>query len=285
MDRRSEGVCFGRYSLVRELRPGRVGRRWLALHQDRQTTHVLHELPTCPDRERRRGLSVHLESLARLRQSHLLPVERFAFLSPGQMWVVTPYTGNQVGLVSLDDLLSQRGGSLGPAESLRAARHVLEASAAAHAAGLAHGGLHGAEILVDPSGSLVVELYGVSRLLEPGWAGERETIADEVRSIVELCYGLLTGVSADEPRITPSRLVRRLDPRWDAWFERGLDPARGFATAEDALGGLPGSSVPEPEPAVVRVRRMLDRFGRGLVGARGAVDADGTYGAGGRREG
>jgi hypothetical protein len=93
---------------------------------------------------------------------------------------------------------------------------------------------------VDRRGSLAIELYGLRRrLLGSGDRPATEVGRDEVRSIVAIGYELLTGLSAEDPRIEATRLIPKLDRRWDEFFAEGLDPLAGFLTAGDALGSLP----------------------------------------------
>ena len=44
---------------------------------------------------------------------------------------------------------------------------------------------------------------------------------------MEIGYLLLTGLRAEEPLIPAARLVPELGRAWNAWLEKGLDPARG----------------------------------------------------------
>jgi hypothetical protein len=104
---------------------------------------------------------------------------------------------------------------------------------------------------------VLLELYGVARVLQGLDHANSELVRDEVRSIVEIAYRLVTGLPADEPRIPASRLARRLPRAFDEWLEEGLHPTAGFQTAEEALSKLPHRR-PEPEPS--RVRTVLGRL-------------------------
>jgi hypothetical protein len=97
------------------------------------------------------------------------------------------------------------------------------------------------EILVDRRGSLLVELYGVARAMDTLARPSLETLRDEVRSVVEIGYQLVTGLRAEHPLIPAGRLVRKLDAGWDQWLARGLDPSGGFDSADGALAALPGA--------------------------------------------
>jgi serine/threonine protein kinase len=231
---------IGPFSLVRPLHAGRLAERWLAVNEGAHSAHVAHRF-RMGDRAEERRLVAAVESLSRLSHQHILPVEQFTLGIAGAAWVVTPFTGSHDGLVTLARLVQDKGGRMPASEVDHALAQLLEAVEYAHECGVQHGELHLDEIVVDRRGSLAIEHYGLQRRLSGSQDLASEVIRDEVRSIVELGYTLLTGLSAEEPRIVASRLIPRLDRRWDEWFEEGLDPMLGFASAAEALGALPGS--------------------------------------------
>jgi len=257
MDMHPERLRFGPYRLLRTLDACPAADRLLALHEKKQTSHVVYRFGVFRDAAERRRFIAAVEPLARLDHSHLLPVEEYSFAADGRGWVVTPYTGSQTGLMSLTRLVADKGGQMSPSETERALTHTLEAAQAAHAVGLAHGPLTTDEVLIDRRGSASVELYGLARRLHPEQGGSDvdSTRALEVRSIVELGYQLLAGMRPSRPHIAPSRLVKRLDRRWDAFFAAGLSGA-GFPTATDALASLPGAAGAPTlvEPGAARPR-------------------------------
>jgi hypothetical protein len=143
-------------------------------------------------------------------------------------------------------------------EAGRALTQLLQALQHAHGEGVYNGPIGIDQILVDRHGCVFIEMYGVQRMLEGLRRGNAELAADEVRSIVEIGYRLITGQTAEEPRIEASRLVRKLDKRWDEWLEAGLDPLGGYRSAEEALREFP--TVREEEPTrVPGVRVVLGR--------------------------
>lgn len=247
---------FGPYRLVRALEPGSVGERWLAVHEVELTSHVVHRLAPRTDKAGQRRFLSAVESVRGIWHSHITPIELFAVCPAGRGCVVTPYTGNQDGLVTLASLLAAKGGRMTPVEAERAVTHVLEAMEHAHAGGVVHGPVNDAELVVDRHGRVSIELYGLARALS-GQAFNSEVVRDEVRSVVEIAYRLITGLGAEEPRIAAGKLVKRLDPAWDAWLERGLDAAGGFESAGEALGMLPSAIESESEPASGPVRLVL----------------------------
>lgn len=255
----------GPYRITRPLARGPLSWRWLAVHERALTTHVIHELIARHDKiERRRFLSA-FEAVAELNHPHLLPVEHVALGPSGRAMLVTPYTGNQEGLITLSGLLQSKGGRMAPSEVDRAMTQLLDAVRFAHSRRRHHGPIALDEVLVDRHGRLFIEFYGMARTLKGLKPGNTELERDEVRSVVEMAYTLLTGLQADEPRIAASRLVKRLDDRWDAWFADGLDPAGGFASADEALTMLPGHRrLVETKISTSSVRKMLGQLSAGL---------------------
>lgn len=247
---------FGPYRMVRPLEPGPLGERWLAVHEVELTSHVVHRFAPRIDKAGQRRFLSAVESVRGIEHAHVTPIEVFAVCPSGRGCVVTPYTGNQDGLVTLASLLAAKGGRMTPVEAERAVTHVLEAMDHAHGAGVVHGALSDAELMVDRHGRVSIELYGLARALA-GLAANSEVVRDEVRSAVEIAYRLITGLAADEPRIAAGKLVKKLDPAWDAWLERGLDPAGGYDTAAEALSLLPSARETEAEPTTGPVRFVL----------------------------
>lgn len=255
----------GPYRIVRPLARGPLSWRWLAVHERDLTTHVIHELIARHDKvERRRFLSA-FDALSELDHTHLLRVDYVSLLHGGRAVLVTPFTGNQEGLITLGGLLDSKGGRMAPSEVDRAMTQLLDAVRFAHARRRHHGPVSLDEVLVDRHGRLFIEFYGMARMLKGLTPGNSELERDEVRSIVEMGYKLLTGLPADEPRIAASRLVKRLDDRWDEWFAEGLDPAGGFASAAEAHDMLPSQRrLAETRISTSPVRKMLGQLSAGL---------------------
>lgn len=257
---------FAQYRLVRPHGAVHGLERWVVLDEQSNTNHMLYRFAPSHDASARRLFSA-VQEMSAVRHTHLLRIESLSFDSQERLCVITPYTGNQDGLVTLGDLLIQRDGKLEPAEAIRCLTHLLEASNAAADAGLDHGPLDTQEILVDRYGSVHIELYGLRSALNPkGTRADR--ITDEVHSIVKIGYRMLVGLEpVAEDRIAPTRVVRKLDRLWDRWFAIGLDPIDGFASAEEALRMLPTNpsaseafaSRPTPRPPV-QIGSMLRRF-------------------------
>ncbi len=260
---------LGPYILTRALPPSELAARWLALHEIEQTSHLLYRFPVCHDKSSRRRFLSAVEIIGQLDHAHVLPIQQFAFDVGGRPWIVTRYPGDAAGLLTLGRLLRDKGGQMAPDEAERAVVQLLEAVDHGQKHGVWHGAVQMDEVFVDRHGSLSVELYGLARLLAwgtgAGGAGEigsdAESVRDEVRSVVEIGYQLITGLRAEAPLIPAGRLVKKLDPAWEAWLGHGLDPSRGFDTPAEAIAALPSRRrATGARPAIVNVRGVLDRF-------------------------
>lgn len=262
-ERSASSLAFGPYELVRELRPARSARRHLALHPELLSHHVAYRFRFEHHRTQRRRFLEAVEKAAALDIPHLLRVEQFSLATSSEAWVISPYTGNHDGLLLLSDLLAVKGGKMEALEVTRVLEQLLEAVGAAHTAGVANGPIQIDEIHVDRSGSLNIELYGISAALT-GDTDPTELRLSELRSIASMAYKLLTGIDAGEDiPIEPTRLVARLDPSWNAFFAEALDPAGGFVTATELLDAIPGRRVPTATPDI-RVR-SVSAFGLGRL--------------------
>lgn len=256
-----EPARFGPYVLVRELSHGPAGERWLALHERDHSSHVVHRASARHDRGSQKRFFDSMERLSTLSHPHLLPIESYAVCPAGRATLVTPYTGNQSGLVTLGSLVELKGGRLSPTEADRALTHVLEGIDYAHRSGIGHGPVSAERVLVDRHGRAAIELYGLERSLRGGLGADAELVRDEVRSVAEIGYRLITGLGAEEPRIAAGRLVKKLSPAWDEWFERGLDGVAGFGSAAEAIEALPSSRRDDVDTSPrVNVLGVLSRF-------------------------
>ncbi len=259
----AEHTAVGPYLLTRPLDPCAFADRYLALHQDDHSSHVAYRIRLHGDRRRLRRFEAAIAACRVLDHEHLLRVED---AQPGQgadFWVIGPFTGDVDGLRTLGKLLREKGGQMNPFEAERALVQILEPMAYAHQPDavlngvrprVVHGPISMDEVLVDRHGRLLIEFYGFARATSVGLtssrADEAESIRDEVRSVVEMGYQLVTGLRAEEPMIPAGRLVKRIDPRLDAWLANGLNVSGGFATAAEALAALPSLTLDlqeEPE--------------------------------------
>lgn len=255
--------AVGPYNLTRELAAGILGPRWLCLHAQDQTSHVLQRFDGLDPHTDDRRFGEALARAAALRHRHLLPIGEFGSDAAFGCWAVTPFTGDQDGILSLERLLRLKGGSMDPPESRRAMEHLLSGVRAGHEAGLVHGpvGLNG--IAVSRGGIAQIEFYSVAELLRPSRKARDELVREEVRSIARIGYQLITGLRVEEPLIPACRVVEGLDPSWDDWFSTGLG-IPGFTTAAHALHALATCRLNFEIPAGRRIPRG---FGPGNAGA------------------
>ncbi|MFO0834667.1 MAG: hypothetical protein U0638_06840 [Phycisphaerales bacterium] len=258
---KQETPTFGSYRLIRRLADAPLGERWIARHELNHTAHTVYRLTKRFDRAAQaRFLSAASEST--YKHPHLLDIQEFAFDLQGRACLVTPFTGNHLGLVTLGSLVEMKGGRMSPSEAERATLHLLGALLHTHASGgPSHGPIAIDEVLVDKHGRAIIELYGLSQRIAASAAPARAMAADEIRSVGQIAYRLLTGLPAEEPMIPAGRLIKKLPEAWDRWFERALDAAGGFESAERAIEQLPSNvKTPEAPAAFPTVRVVLDKF-------------------------
>ena len=258
---------FGPYRLIRPLTLVEGWERYIALHEQDDTDHLVYRHPALRDGPERRRLLEAVRPMCSVRHPHLLGVSAYSFDQQERLCLVTPYTGNQEGLVTLDDLVERRSGRLEVPEVARCVEHLLGAVSAARAAGISGGPVRAERVQVDRRGSLRIELYGL-----PSADRARRGVctgADEVRAIGALAVWLLTGIRQEVPPTTVARIAGRQARVWEDWLETALDPVGGFETPEEALASLPGRDTPPGEavlePVVrpgtsVRFAAMLRRF-------------------------
>ncbi len=230
---------FGPYKLIRSLGCTRGAQRFVVLCSRSDTNYLLYRFDSIANHLHRRRMFDALVSMSTLDHPHLLKIESASYDDHGRLCVITPYTGNHEGLVTLADLLDNRDGKLGVIEAARAVEHLLEASVFAQGRSICNGPVLAQDILVDRYGCLQIELYGYTPHAEGVATPSPMLVADEIRSIVELAYTMITGLPTTGERLDASRVVKRLDRAWDTWFEIGLDPIDGFENAEHALRAMP----------------------------------------------
>ncbi|MDF1808826.1 MAG: hypothetical protein P1U42_03935 [Phycisphaerales bacterium] len=233
---------FGPYKLIRSLGHAHGATRFVVLCDRTDTNYLLYRFNQTGNHKSRRTLFESMIKMSALTHAHLLKIESVSYDDHGNLSVITPYTGNHEGLVTLDDLLSIRDGKLGMIEAIRAVEHLLDASAYAHRNDVVNGTISASDILIDRYGCLQAQFYGfdsLTRCSESSAIASQDRVSDEVRSIVDLGYTMMTGLSTKGERIAPSRVVKKLDRNWDTWFEIGLDPIDGFDSVEHAINALP----------------------------------------------
>lgn len=261
---------LGSLILTKRLGQCAMAQRWLALEEGEQTSHVGYCFPPCHNKADVRRFTAAVEAVASFDNPHALKIESFCVDQASRPWVITPFTGDADGLLTLERLLRTKGGQMHAAEAERALEQLLEAFDLAKSgspearARLHHGPVTLDQVLVDRRGRLVIELFGLQRQLNGLKRGNEELVRDEVRSIVEIGYQLVTGLRAEEPLIPAGRLVKKLDAAWDVWLDYGLDPGAGFESVTDAAAKLPGRAVlSEGRRPIVTVRGVFERLRTG----------------------
>ena len=228
---------IGQYILTRPLQPGPAGSRQLALHDLDSSSHVIHRPALGRDRaEQRRFLSV-LGGLQSRAHPHLLSIEEYGLDGRGHPYIVTPFTGDATGLVTLETLLRAKGGFFSVTEAQQAIVQVLEAIGHATGEGCRHGPLSMDEVLVDRRGRIQLEFYGLRRALHLADMSQDASEPAEVLAVLRLAYQLVTGLIPDEPLISAGRVVPGLEEGLGDWFQTGLH-GPGFRSAAHALSAL-----------------------------------------------
>jgi serine/threonine-protein kinase len=251
---------FGGYRLHETLDEG--GSRVLRAHDVEGGRDVaLRVLPPHDALEagRRDRFLREMPVVARLTEPHLVPVLRYGE-TDGRLFVAMPLVEGE----HLSSVLA-RTGPLDPARAVDLVGQVARALDAAHAAGLVHGALSTADVLLaghgdgDPAGAaaggdvVLLTGLGVPPALGPGQ--EPDPRAD-VQALAGLLFELLTGRPprpAPEPP-APSSLRPDLPPDLDGVVLRGLaaDPgqrwtsAGGMAAAARAVLAVSGVEVSRP---------------------------------------
>ncbi|MDP1660633.1 MAG: hypothetical protein Q8L55_01850 [Phycisphaerales bacterium] len=241
------GVTEHRYTLTRALDETVYGSRHLVLSSEHHTSHLLHRLdrvfPAKPGaRERFERVMVLLQ---RADHPHILRVEEFGWDAELGPFTISDYTGDADGIVTLDRLLTLKGGSLTLEETKRVLEQLMGACAAAHTAGAGgtgvyHGALTMSQVHVDRRGSLLIELYGLNQELVP----TRTAAGDEVRSIAAIGYQLATALLPLRPLIPVEHMIDPVDQTWRDYFLTGLaEGGAGFSTAAHALAAVQGLRI------------------------------------------
>jgi serine/threonine protein kinase len=261
---------FGPYKLIRAIGAAHGADRFVVLCNKTDTNFMLYRFEQLTNAKLRRQIFDRLIHMSTLQHPHLLKINSVSYDDHGRLCVITPYTGNHDGIVTLENLLDHQEGKLGSIEALRATEHLLEACDFAHQNNLINGPIHTSDVLVDRFGCLQVQLYSYGSIQDPHQTQSftrGSLIADEIRSVIELGYTMLTGLSSQAELINPTRVIKKLDRNWDTWFEIGLDPIDGFESFQHALNALPTNddctkhlSIKQSRLPQVHIGSMLRRF-------------------------
>ena len=239
-----------RYVFTRDLDQTPYGSRHLVLSAEHHTSHLLHRLhKVFPDKPgSRERFERIMERLQHADNPHILHVEEYGWDGEGGSGVgaftVSDYTGDADGVVTLDRLISLKGGWMTLEETQRSLEQLMGACAAAHEAGLLHGTLSMSQVHVDRRGSLLIELYGLDQELSPS----KNAAGDEIRSITAIGYQLATGLLPLRPLIPVEHMIEHIDPTWRDFFQTGMGEGgawggAGFSTAAHALAAVRGLRI------------------------------------------
>jgi len=233
---------FGPYKLIRQIGSAHGASRYIVLCNRTDTNYTLYRFEDAQNHQFRRQAFQAFMKMSVIDQPHIHRIISVTYDDRGRLCVITPYTGNHEGIVTLDDVLRRQDGKLGIVEAARAIEHLLGAVQYAHRHQVINGSIDRDDILVDRYGSLQIQFYGYKSSIRSTQRHESTRVSDindEVRSIIELGYTMITGLRVQGERIDPSRVIKKLDRAWDTWFEIGLDPIDGFENLEHARLALP----------------------------------------------
>lgn len=276
----SAGECLGRLKVLRRIGSGGRGVVYLARHLDLGRDFAIKFLrgrdsaPASFPQELRQEARL----LGGLVHPHIVAVTDFGHWRR-QPFLVMEYAEGG----SLAALLQESGGRLPPEEARRLMAEALSGLAHAHEAGVVHGDVKPANILLTAERAAKVADFGLAfpqldrprsppvpldapldegETLPAPWEqvstggtpaymapeqrfGQPATPASDVWSFGATLYQVLTGRAAQGLALPPSQAVPGLDPRWDCFVARCLepDPAQRYASASEALADLPGRRI------------------------------------------
>ena len=215
----------------------------IMLHDRDRTNHMLYRFEHMTDSVARRRVFDRFLRTARVEHQHILKIESVGYDDTGRLCVVTAYPGNQEGLVTLRDLIDARGGRLEMAEATRLMTQLLETCVHASSKEVVHGAFTLDELLVDRHGCTLVELYGLRHALHQH-GSVLDARSEQTRSVIEIGYYMTTGMHFGEPGSRgalpkDTKLSKKQERNWDAWYSMAMDPLQGFENAQQALDTMP----------------------------------------------
>ena len=223
------GEAVGPWLLTRPLGQSAIGPRFMAVNSDGDQPSLAYRLDRRLVTDRAMAMVMAANPADQPTHRHLLMPREALRDGAGDLWVFAPFIGSARGILSLTQLAAARdGGKIGRCEAVFAGLQLLGASAHAHARGVVHGPIDADQVLVDPRGGLLVELYGLERSLRDLPVATDVDRAAETRSIVALIVRLATG------QVAPAgTTMLDLPPTLRAWINTGSSEA-GFASAAQA---------------------------------------------------
>ncbi|WP_007516903.1 hypothetical protein [Pseudofrankia saprophytica] len=207
-----------------------VGEVWAAMLDDDATPCVVRLVRLPADPVRRGQAATAGQRLTQLRHPHLVPVLAVEEVDDG-LAVVTAQVPEAV---SLRRLLGARG-RLDPGEVVTVGLPAAQALAAAHAAGLAHGTLTPADILLEPNGRPQLAGIGVAALRALAAGGPAPTTAADVFDLADLLLDTMARATGPDAAAVAVAVATALVP----------DPTRR-PTAAELASALAHSARPAP---------------------------------------
>lgn len=268
-------LLAGRYRVVDRLGRGGMGVVWRAVDEVLGREVAVKELRTFTDAGAPELAALRLRmqrearAAARIRHRGVVAVHDVAEIDGRPLIVMELVDGR-----SLDDVLHERG-TLDPREAAGIGAQVMDALAAAHRVGVLHRDVKPGNILLEPSGRVVLTDFGIATMEDPGDG----STTNLTRS------GELVGSWTTWPRTGPGQRprprLRHLGPgRHAVRGGRGhvaLPPYVDLVHAHRDRGrtspGPPPGRCPGPDPATAD--------GQGAGGPPGRGDGARTVGGGG----
>ncbi|WP_045875203.1 protein kinase [Pseudofrankia sp. DC12] len=222
-----------------------VGQEWAGTweHGDLPCTVRLTRVPAgSADRENATDAARRLTSL---NHAHLVPV--LAVLETGRGLAVV--SAAVPSAISLGRLLARRP-QLSPGEAVTIGLPIAQALAAAHAAGLGHGSLTAADILLEPNGRPHLAGVGIAELAVPRPGPDPDTGPADVNALAALLRDAISGAAGPDAAAVAVVVSTALVP----------DPAKRPTAAQlaDALAHstrpLPVQLAVPPPPAPTAAR-------------------------------
>ncbi|WP_143589941.1 serine/threonine-protein kinase, partial [Streptomyces africanus] len=161
-------LLAGRYRVTAQLGRGGMGVVWKAVDEVLGREVAVKELRTYTDAAGPELAGLHLRmqrearAAARVRHPGVIAVHDIAEVDGRPLIVMELVDGP-----SLDDVLRERG-PLDPGEAAGIGAKVMDALAAAHRAGVLHRDVKPGNILLDPSGRVVLTDFGIATMDDPG---------------------------------------------------------------------------------------------------------------------
>jgi Tol biopolymer transport system component len=284
-----EGMCLGRYRLVRLLGRGGMGEVWEGRDErlERQVAVKVLPLALAADPAAEKRFRREAVALARLLHPNIVTLFDVGSADPG-VGVEYPFIVMElVAGRSLSERLAE--GRLPVGECVELFEQIARALAAAHATGVVHRDLKPANVMIGSDGQVKVLDFGLARLLEP--AGDVREDSLTGTGVVLGSYHYMAPEQARGEHATPAADVFSLGVMlYEALT--GLKPFEGSTPVSVLHGIVAGRHAPIeevaaglPDTVTAVVRRCMEadprrRYpdGRALAAdlraARGALPAE-----------